>query len=144
MHHGFERIVVPIDGSTASMKAIAKAFIIAKGLEMDVLALHVVEVPLIPKTVPGVPTYMEWENELKREGDVLLDKIVKMGEKEGVTVNKLVVVGSADEEIILRTRENDLIIMGSKGHTAIERIFLGSVSEKVLHHAMAPVLIVRH
>jgi len=40
-------------------------------------------------------------------------------------------------------RKNDLIVMGSKGMTALDRILIGSVSEKVMHHALCPVLIVR-
>ncbi|MFW6121234.1 MAG: universal stress protein, partial [Petrotogales bacterium] len=61
----------------------------------------------------------------------------------GVKVKKKLVEGIPDNEIIKLANKNDLIIMGSKGHSALDRILVGSVSEKVLHHSDATVMIVR-
>ncbi|MCD6357179.1 MAG: universal stress protein [Thermoproteales archaeon] len=45
------------------------------------------------------------------------------------------------EEIVREARKNDLIVMGNKGMTALDRIFLGSVAEKVVRHAPCTVMI---
>jgi len=66
-----------------------------------------------------------------------------MGNRVGVKVVKKLVDGIPDEEIIKLARKSDLIVMGSKGMTALDRILIGSVSEKVMHHAPCPVMIVR-
>ena len=66
-----------------------------------------------------------------------------MASKSGLKITKKVIEGSPDEEIIKISKKHDLIVMGAKGISAIDRIFLGSVSEKVLHSATSSVLIVR-
>lgn len=48
-----------------------------------------------------------------------------------------------DNEIINEGKDNDLIVMGSKGRSAIGSVLVGSVSEKVLHHSKSNVMIVR-
>jgi nucleotide-binding universal stress UspA family protein len=53
------------------------------------------------------------------------------------------VEGFPAQEIIKEARKNDLIIMGSKGISALNRIFLGGVAEKVIHHSKSTVMIVR-
>ena len=73
----------------------------------------------------------------------LLDDIEEMGNKEGVKVRKELKEGIPDDEIIKLAGKKDLIVMGSKGKTALDRIFLGSVSEKVLHHADSSILIIK-
>jgi nucleotide-binding universal stress UspA family protein len=66
-----------------------------------------------------------------------------MGSDMGVKVKKELVEGTPDDEIIKLANKNDLIIMGCKGHSVFGRILIGSVSEKVLHHSDATVMIVR-
>ena len=82
-------------------------------------------------------------NFYKKNGHFYLDEIEKMGEKIGVRISKKLVDDHPAEEIIKEAKKNDLIVIGSKGSTALERIFLGSVTENVAHHASCPVMIVR-
>jgi nucleotide-binding universal stress UspA family protein len=56
---------------------------------------------------------------------------------------RLIDRGTPFEEIIKSANKDDLIILGSKGHSNIERILVGGVSEKVLRHAKCSVMIVR-
>lgn len=137
----FERIVVPVDGSDASKKASDRAFLFAKKTGLDVLLIHIVEAPKI--ITPTWNTGPEVTEELTNIGQNLLEKIKQRGEEKGVSVETKLLAGIPDVEIISEANENDLIIMGSKGHSAVERILIGSVSEKVLHHSDSSVMIVR-
>jgi nucleotide-binding universal stress UspA family protein len=80
---------------------------------------------------------------MKKQGESILDEIAKMGSDTGVYVEKRLVDGIPDDQIIKSADKNDLIILGSKGHSTLDRILIGSVSEKVLHHSNATVMIVR-
>ena len=72
-----------------------------------------------------------------------MTKIEKEGKAAGVTVIKKLVEGIPEEVIIKEGKKDDLIVMGCKGLTGLDHILMGSVCEKVSHHAKAPVLIVR-
>lgn len=61
----------------------------------------------------------------------------------GVTVSKKLVEGHPAEEIIKEAKEDDLIVIGSKGRTGLDRLLLGSVAENVARHAPYPVMIVK-
>jgi len=139
----FERIVLAVDGSDASKKAAKKAFSLAKETGIDVSVIHVVNVPAT--AVPATNTaYMgDVAGSLKKHGESILDDIEDMGSDMDVKVKKELAEGIPDDEIIKFANKNDLIVMGSKGHSAIGRILIGSVSEKVLHHSDATVMIVR-
>jgi nucleotide-binding universal stress UspA family protein len=80
---------------------------------------------------------------MKKHGEKILDETEKMGSDMGVKVKKELVEGAPDDEIIKLANKNDLIIMGCKGHSVFGRILIGSVSENVLHHSDATVMIVR-
>lgn len=143
MKEGFSRIVLPVDGSDASMRAAKRALKLAEDTKNNILALYVIETPVAITPQPPDQMYTLWTNALKQEAEKTLNKVKKMGEKRGVTVKTKIIEGTADEEIISEAGKNDLIIMGSQGKSALDRILLGSVSEKVLHHASSPVMIVR-
>jgi len=140
----FKRIIAPIDGSEEAKNAARKALFLAKHLGVDVTALYIVDTSLLAKfPAPEDITTFDIDKYLEKEGLDALDNIEAMGNKMGVAVNKKMVNGTPDQEIIKAAHKNDLIVMGSKGMTALDRILIGSVSEKVMHHALCPVLIVR-
>ncbi len=139
----FNKIVLAVDGSEPSKKAAKKALSLAKETGIGVTAMHVIHVPMT--AVPSAQTtYMrDIEKTMKKRGDSILDKIEEMGYNMDVKVKKILVKGIPDDEIIKEAEKDDLVIMGGKGHSALGRILVGSVSEKVLHHADATVMIVR-
>ena len=79
----------------------------------------------------------------KTYGPKFINDIKKMGSDLGVSVKTKLFVGFPDEEIVKEAGKNDLIVIGCKGHSALSRIFIGSVCEKVLHHSSSPVMIIR-
>lgn len=138
----FNRIIVPVDGSDASEKAAEKAFSLANKTGLNVLLMHIIQVPS-----SAIPTWNqpqpEWTEVVKKEGHNILNNLKEKGEEEEVKVDTKLIEGIPDDEIIKETNKNDLIVMGSKGHSAVGRVLIGSVSEKVLHHSDATVMIVR-
>lgn len=143
-HEDFSRIIVAVDGSSYATKAVKKAISLAKLNGVDVVALYVIDTPRLTQTIPfdnDVST--PWEAILIKQGNEVLNDVEKMGNAAGVTVIKKLAEGLPEEVIINEGKKDDLIVMGCKGLTGLDRILLGSVCEKVSHHASAPVLIVR-
>lgn len=151
MEKEFKRIITPVDGSESSKRSAKKAIYLAKKMSADLIALYVVHVPISayvgPPYSPVIYTddteIKEIRKKMKKEGALVLGEIEEMASKVGLTITKKVLEGSPDEEIIRISKKDDLIVMGAKGISAIDRIFLGSVSEKVLHNASSSVMVVR-
>jgi nucleotide-binding universal stress UspA family protein len=139
----FNRILVSVDGSDSSIKAAKKAISMSKELEKDVISVYVVDITPISGLLSTGKTFDEWERELEEDAQKTLNKIQKIGQENKTSVKTMMLKGDPAEEIIKEANKNDLIVMGSKGKSALDRILIGSVSEKVLHHSDATVMIVR-
>jgi nucleotide-binding universal stress UspA family protein len=158
----FNRILLPVDGSAISKKAIQKALFIADTLSLPILAIQVLELPLFPSYFPLAvspsitygpmsPQYYplpkkeekKFIDTLKNQARDRLQQIVQLGKEKRIDVKTEILIGSADEKIIGLSEPGDLIVMGAKGHSSFMRIFIGNVSENVLHHSKSSVMIVR-
>jgi nucleotide-binding universal stress UspA family protein len=139
----FHRIIAPVDGSSYATKAVKKAISLAKLNRQEIVALYVIDTPRLTKTIPYDDVSLPWEAILTKQGKKILDNVEKMGKTAGVKVIKKLVEGLPEEVIINEAKKDDLIVMGCKGMTGLNRILLGNVCEKVSHHAASPVLIVR-
>jgi nucleotide-binding universal stress UspA family protein len=138
----FKRIVLAVDDSDSSRRAARKAIYIAKETGIEITALHVIYIPIV--ATPPPPAYMPNKRKtMEKNGKKLLDEIEKRGLDNGIKIKKKLLEGVPDNEIIKFARKNDIIIMGSKGHSALDRILIGSTSENVLHHSNSTVMIVR-
>jgi nucleotide-binding universal stress UspA family protein len=140
MTEAFGRIIVPVDGSEIANKAARKALALAQLTAIKVVAMHVINVDL---SIYDYPKELQLLDLLQKEGHSILDEIVTLGEEMGITVSKKLVEGHPAEEIIKEAKEDDLIVMGSKGRTGLDRLLLGSVAENVTRHASCPVMIVK-
>jgi len=153
----FAKILVPVDGSEYSHDAAEYAIGVAKLTHGKIIVLHVVHLPAyafaysgsegvspmaIPTPLP--PTLTEEEKQAAKK---IVDEVKEMGDAAGVTMETKIVERhpSVPDAIIQFAKEEgvDLIVMGTKGKTAIRRFLLGSVTESVVHHAHCPVLVVR-
>ena len=143
LKENFTRIITAVDGSKISKKAFEKAIHIGKYLGIPVVAIYVIDMSVFSGELSADQVSTMWKNILKNEGEHILNTIKKEGLEKKVKLETKIVEGTAYEEIIKEARKDDLIIMGSKGKSAIDRVFIGSVSENVLHHSKASVMIVR-
>jgi universal stress protein A len=136
-----QKILVPIDFSEGSRKALHYAIALAKQSQGEILLLHVLEMPPVP--VQAFETaFMEITPE-ESVANELLQWQAEAG--SSAPVKTLVCSGSASPEIVRVANENnmDLIVIGSHGRTGLARLILGSTAERVVRHAACPVLVVR-
>lgn len=139
-----EKILVPYDGSGHSINATKYALQLAKLLGAHVTILHCYE--LVDYVVPEVPESLipNIRSNMKREAEEILKKAEGIFENQGVRYKLETMAGTAGYVLtnMAKSKEYDLIIMGSHGHSDIAGLFLGSVTHKVLNTIYCPVLIV--
>ena len=117
-----------------------KAFTIAKNRNIDVFAIHILHHPSLFTSHELLPAM---EKMMIENANSYLEVIEKNGKKMGITIVAKIVHGTPYEEIIKFSKKNDLIVMGNKGKTGLEKILIGGVAEKVIRHAPCDVLIVK-
>ena len=124
----------------------------AKGLGASVTAIHVLDKSSFGMVGDLLSYYRggnveEYERALKKQAEEFLNEIKLVLEKAGVRASIDVVISksSAAEGIIDFAKEvgADLIIIGTKGLTGVERFLMGGVASSVIRHAHCPVLAVR-
>jgi nucleotide-binding universal stress UspA family protein len=105
---------------------------------------HVVPKLLLPPDVYGL-TIAEVEKEHRAYADRLLETAVATLDEPGLDISTTVLYGSPAEAIAEEAAVADvgLVVIGSRGHGAVARVFLGSVSDRIVHISPKPVLVVR-
>lgn len=140
-----KKILIAVDGSKYSEKALFKARKIAEGIGGEVTILHVIN----PLRDTVYINNRELGNEIKRNATIRGEEVIKKAKEifEGfkgtfITETRF---GDPVDEIIKFAEEGgfDLIVMGSRGGGIFSRALLGSVSDKVVHHVKTSVLIVK-
>ena len=144
-------VLVAVDGSDDSARAVRFLESLALARQTRMRLLGVVEPLRYPTTAPRAADrklreiLRELEDERRGELDRALQQAaVQLGDKVA-RVNRYTPSGDPAEEILVTARDfdTDLVVMGARGLGGVARVLLGSVSEKVLHHARCPVLIVK-
>jgi nucleotide-binding universal stress UspA family protein len=138
-----KRILVAIDGSDPSLKAARMAADIALRFGAQLTLIHVVPKLLLPPDVYGL-TLAEVEKEHRTYAEKLLQKAVAFLAEPGVDTTSTILYGSPAESIASEAAAPDvgMVVVGSRGHGAVARMFLGSVSDRIVHISPKPVLVV--
>ena len=139
------RILVPLDFSTNSARALDYARGLAEKFGAALHLVHVCEVPTImtPSMDAYAIAYGDWSQRVGEEAEKQLIKITAaLGD---VKVTTEVLFGSAPSAIVesARTNQADLIVMGTHGHGAVMHVLMGNVAERVVRTATCPVLTIR-
>lgn len=139
-----KRILVPIDFSDCSKKALQYALPLAKEHRAALTLVFVVP-PAYGAGEYGGIDYAQLEGSMKKGGEKELAKLVVGEVCEEVPVDTLVLVGSPARQIVetARSLPADLIVISTHGRTGLKHVFLGSVTEHVVQRAPCPVLVVR-
>ncbi|MGC4114975.1 MAG: universal stress protein [Myxococcales bacterium] len=142
----WHRILCPVDFSEPSRRAMQVAAQLAKEHGAELLLLHVYQAPGV--SFPEA-TFLAGDEVLQQLVDMVLKSLTEWkaeAMKAGAAdVSTHTAMGTPYAEI-LRFAEKldcDLVVMGTHGRTALARVFIGSVAEKVVRHAPCPVLTVR-
>ena len=144
----FRKILLCSDGSESSLKAARAAAEIAGRGESELIALHVTQVSVAPVgVVGGIGMEAGLFNEPRPEvGEAIARRTAAALEATGAPFRTRREIGLSPADVIVRIAEEesaDLIVLGSHGAGAVERFLLGSVSDRVAHHAHCAVLIVK-
>ena len=144
----FERIVVPLDGSTLAAEALPFAERLAG---QHGIPIRLVTVTDLPRELTGVlaygaafsaQAYDELLDQGRIESQAMLDGAAAPLRDAGLTVETQVLEGSVPEAIAAVTGPNDLIVMTSHGRGGVARWLLGSIATKLIYRGGAPVLLV--
>ena len=145
----YQRILVPVDGSSTSGKGLTEAISIARMTGGRIRLLHVVDA--LPAAI-GADSFAGYSAEvlplLREGGHAVLEQSRKLVEAVGVPVDTVMreVVGGRVSDLIVDEAaawSANLIVLGTHGRRGVRRLLLGSDAEQVLRTATVPVLLVR-
>lgn len=150
-HVTVNKILVAIDKSGYKNKATAYAITLAKSLGAELTVIHIISKSSFGATGDLLGYYRggklkAYQEALKNEAEKLLKKAVEFGEKEGIKTHYEVIMDSSAEKAIIdyaKKQKMDLIVVGTKGMTGIEKFLMGSVANHVITYAHCPVLAIR-
>ena len=147
-----KKILVVIDGSEQSDKALDFALDLARNYSAEIVLINVLSPSLMSYVynsrmfVPSVD-YSKYLNQISNGHEKLLSKALDKAKnfQKTLKVSKELAEGRPAEKIIETAKKGmfDLIVIGSRGLSGIKEIFLGSVSNRVADKAKCPVLIVK-
>jgi nucleotide-binding universal stress UspA family protein len=145
----FASIVVGTDGSDTAAKAVAQAADLARqvgGRLLLVTAYEPVSGQRLREERQEVPPDLEWMVNPREDVDATLREAAERAQEMGVEDVEVFARQGDPADAILDVAEEqgaDLIVVGNKGMTGAKRFLLGSVPNKVSHHAPCSVLIIR-
>ena len=150
------RILAPTDFSKYSGFALEWAAYLAQIMKTELILLHVIpeEEGKITQEVIGegavvhIPMGIRQNvvDERQKKFIEQLNMVLPSEVKKSIKVSEIIQIGVPFLEIIkvAKEKEVDLIVMGTHGRTGLAHVFIGSVAEKVVHHAHCPVLTIKH
>jgi nucleotide-binding universal stress UspA family protein len=144
----FGSIVVGTDGSDTAGKAVERATELAKAIGASielVSAFEPVPAGRLREEAREVPRDLQWMVNPREDVEATLRDAADAVEAAGVPVRTYPREGDPADAIldVAEERGADLIVVGNKGMTGAKRFLLGSVPNKVSHHAPCSVLIIR-
>jgi len=144
----FRSIVVGTDGSQTASEAVRQAVELAKNIGAKIQLVSAYEpVPAsrLREEKRDAPEDLQWMVNPREEVDNTLSEAADTVKEAGVEVETFARQGDPADAIldVAEETEADLIVVGNKGMTGAKRFLLGSVPNKVSHHAPCSVLIIR-
>jgi len=138
-----KKILVPLDGSKNSLRGLDMAIHLARQSQGTITALAV-------KTVPGIyaihPLGFLDFNSMKEVKKLLADAKLRAA-KKGIQLTGKAIAGDPGYDIARFANNSkngiDMVVVGARGRGSAKEIFLGSVSNYVLHKSKKPVLVVK-
>lgn len=139
IHKGIDKILVPVDLTKKSTKALDTAIYLSKHLGASITLM---------KAMPGVKSgtpYDETSKKVRTHTEKSIKQAKIYCENKNVVANHRIVKGDEAEMIVKVAKKSkyDLIIMGSSGKGPIKEIVFGSISNYVMHESDIPVLLVK-
>jgi len=141
---GWKTIVVGVDGSPGSRKALSWAAAEAAGHGSDLIVVNVWEHTLLPPAGSVSVSERYVPDPSQRTADDLVQVIKEeLGDEPPVFVQPVVKQGRPAKVLIEESADADLLVVGPRGHGGFVGLVLGSVSQHVAAYAKCPVVVVR-
>jgi nucleotide-binding universal stress UspA family protein len=144
----FKSILLPTDGSQLSERAAQTAIEFAKIHGARITVVSVLQpLPMVPLADAAVmPDIGVFDREVRRNVQASLDKVQAAATAAGIECDAVLGEANSPYEVIVKTAEErhcDIILMASHGRKGLNKLFLGSETQKVLAHTHLPVLVLR-
>ena len=138
----FKCIILALDGSGYSMLALKYARELAKRFDSKIIMVHAYSRTSDLRDYEG---YDRLVAQRKNAGQQILESARKQLADVSIDVEEDLLEGPAAQAIlsVAEIRKADLIILGTRGMGSFKGLLVGSVSNKITHHASCPVLVVR-
>jgi nucleotide-binding universal stress UspA family protein len=140
----YKKILVPLDGSTLAEAALPHAEVIAKSEDAEIILLRV---PIFPASgffasEPSLAVKIH-EQEQAEAVNYINAKMQEL-KKDNIKVSVITQDGAVPDTILAVAEEThaDMIAMSTHGRTGVQRWLMGSVADKVVHHAHIPVMLI--
>ena len=143
----YKTILVPLDGSETARRAVDAARELAGGSGVEVVVLSVaVDRDVMPSELmaTGHISKKDIQDDRRQQAAGVAQEAARILRDAGVTAKDEVATGDPAHCIIERARELDapLVVIGRRGLTGFRELIMGSVSNKVVHYADCPVLVI--
>lgn len=140
----YDKILVPTEGSKRAEMAAEEAIELAEALGSEVHFLYVVD----SSVTAGLPEDAAWEQLealLQDEGENVVSRLQDRAEESRVKTKGVVREGPPYREIVDYTEENDidLIVIATAARKGLDRLLMGSTTERVIRHTDRPVTVIR-
>ena len=144
-HSLYQRILVPLDGSSVAEAVLPQVQMLAECSGAEVVLLSVVSTPSYDYFIPDAAMAITLHEGQQTQSKLYLERISAELKAQGFNVRAELCVGNVAESILdyAESVKADLIAMSTHGRNGIGRFLLGSVAEKVIRAAKVPVLLVR-
>jgi nucleotide-binding universal stress UspA family protein len=139
------KILVPLDGSKLSERALEQAEIFAKALGAEVILTRAIENPLAIAPEAGPAAEKKVAGETINQANSYLNGVVSSLKGKGIKGRAIVKEGPPSSAILGVAQKEDVnfIVMSTHGHTGLSKVVLGSVAEKVVYATSRPVILVK-
>lgn len=138
----FKKILVPLDFSSTSQKALNRAIALAQQSQATLILIHVVTFTMVAGAEQF--TAIDWYQRLQDEAKKNLQKFQK---KIPASIRSEIMLDTGTPyDLICRAAKKknvDLIVISTHGFSGLKHVLLGSTAERVIRHATCPVLVVR-
>ena len=145
----YQRILVPVDGSSTSSHGLGEAIRLARLTQGRLRLIHVIDELSFALAMDAYSGQRgDWLHELRAAGTRLLEEGVARAASEGVEADSVLrdTFRSAVPDRVTQEAASwpaDLIVLGTHGRRGLGRMVMGSSAELILRHASIPVLLVR-
>jgi nucleotide-binding universal stress UspA family protein len=146
----FKNILVPLDGSKHSLKALEMAIQLAKKFDGKITLIYVYSTVVVSVMVPEgslliLPEILRMTEIVRKAGSNILADGERRVKAEKIPVETILRESHTVQGIVKTVKEGnfDLVVIGARASAKIRDLLLGSVTDGVIHHVSCPVLVVK-